>query len=169
MKCHDPSNNDTRCGRRCQQQHLWVRFGLSVSQVHQQQWHIFKEWKTSYYGTSSNRLASILRSRFVPFDGDTLSDGSIFNSRHQDPNSNYCITSPSLICASKPKFTTCSQFRARDGTNYSVRLVLQCKQKPDTYSINGDANSFHTIEWTTNTRCVLLPYGLFIRLQRQKR
>lgn len=166
MKCHDSSNSDAKCGHWCQQQHGWVRFGLSINQAHQKEWSIFKEWKTSYYGTSSNRLASILINRFVPFDGDKLSNGTIFNSGHPDPK--YCITSPSLICASQAKFTTRSQFRASDGTNYNVRLVLQCKQKPDAYSINGDTKSFHSIEWATETRCALVPYGLFVRLQRQK-
>ncbi len=164
-QCHDPSNTDGKCGNWCKQKHGWVVFALRVNQAHQKQWNIFKEWKTSYYGTSSNLLASILSNRFVPFDGDKLNDGSTFNSGH--PNSTHCTTSPSLVCASRPKFTHQSRFRARDGTNYNVQVVIQCKQKPDTYTIEGDGKSFRNTEWATETRAVLISYGLLVRLQKQ--
>jgi hypothetical protein len=116
-----------------------------------------KEWKVSYYGTSPNRLSSIVNSRFLPFDGDKLNDGTTFNSGHPDPTQ--CTTSPSLVYASQSKFTTCSRFKARDGTSYNVQVVLQCKQKPGTYNIQGK-------EWTTVTRSGLVPYGLLVRLQK---
>jgi hypothetical protein len=161
-KCHDPSNTDLKCGQWCKQQHDWVRFGLRVSQAHQKQWRIFKEWEISYYGTSSNRLASILNNRFVPLDGDKLNDGTTFDSGHPDPT--HCTTSPSLFCASRPEFTSRSHFRARNGTNYTVQVVLQCKQKPGTYTVRGGAK-FHKTEWATVTRCILIPYGLLVRLQ----
>ncbi len=157
-KCHDP----TKCEHWCKQQHDWVRFGLSVSQAHQKGWKIFKEWKTSYYGTSSDRLASILKNRFLPHDGDRLADGTKFNSGH--PDTTHCITSPSLVCASRWKFSARSNFRARDGTNYTnVQVVLECRQTPDTYTIQNDS-SFHKTEWTTAARSTVIPCGLLVRL-----
>jgi hypothetical protein len=159
-KCHDP----TTCEHWCKQQHDWVRFGLRVNQAHQRGWKIFKEWKTSYYGTSSNRLASILNSRFLPYDGDRLADGTTFHSGHPDPTQ--CTTSPSLVHASRPEFTSRSQFRARDGRNYNAEVVLQCKQKPDTYIIQGNTGKFHDTEWATVSRSTLIPYGLLVRLKK---
>lgn len=163
--CHNPPNSTDACGTYCRQQHGWVRFGLRISSAHQKQWHIFKEWKTCYYGTSSNRLTSIISNRFFPFDGDELNDGTTFTSGH--PDQTCCTTSPSLAHASQQKFTTRSHFRAHDGTNYDVRLVLQCKQKPDTYRIEHDSASFHDIEWKTNTRASIVPYGLMVLLERR--
>ncbi len=83
-KYHDPFNVNKKCGHWCKQLHDWVRFGLRISQAHQREWKIFKEWKTSYYGTSSHLLESILGNRFLPIDGDKLANGSIFNSGHPD-------------------------------------------------------------------------------------
>jgi hypothetical protein len=162
-KCHDPSNADTNCGHWCQQQHGWVRFGLRISKAHQKQWNLLKEWKVSYYGTSPNLLSSILKNRFLPYDGDKLNDGTTFKSGHPDPS--HCTTSPSLVCASQPKFTTHSRFKARDGTNYNVQVVLQCRQKQGTYNL-GAPKKFENIEWTTVTRSGLIPYGLLVRLQK---
>jgi hypothetical protein len=129
-----------------------------------EQWNIFKQWETSFYGTSSNRLLSILKNRFLPLDGDTLADNTTFSSGHPDPT--HCNTSPSLVCASQPKFTVSSHFKATDGNNYNVQIVLQCKQNPDTIITKRDAKSPKNIEWATKARSSVIPFSLLIRLQK---
>ncbi|UJR29235.1 hypothetical protein I4U23_010449 [Adineta vaga] len=164
-KCHSPSDKKGTCGHWCNELHRWTRFGLSINDAHAKQWKIFRDWKTSYYGTTSDRLFAIIRNRFVPLDNDQLADGKLFISGHADKT--HCNTSPSLMCASQPKFSAPSRFRAPDGNNYNVQVVLQCKQNPDT--IIGDksaASSTRGIVWKTQARCTVVPYALFIRLQK---
>jgi hypothetical protein len=165
-KCHDTSNTKVKCGHWCKQLHSWVCFGLHVSQAHSAAWKIFKEWETSYYGTSPNLLAPILRNRFLPLNGDKLSDGTTFKSGH--PDSTNCITSPSLVCASQPKFCTPSRFRASNGTNYNVQVVLQCRQKPNSYTVQGDGSGFHNTEWASAERGALILCGILVRLQKER-
>ncbi|CAF0743715.1 unnamed protein product [Rotaria sordida] len=165
-KCHDPSRTDAKCGHQCTKFHGWIRLGLRLNEAHKKQWKIFTEWKTSYYGTSSNRLSSILSNRFIPFDGDQLADGTQFNSGHPDPS--HCTTCPSLADASQSKFTVRSNFKAMDGNNYYVRIVLQCKQQPDKIIVKEDATSFQKTEWATKARSSVVPFGLLIQLQLQK-
>ncbi|CAF2521512.1 unnamed protein product [Rotaria sp. Silwood2] len=163
-KCHNPSTMDAKCGQRCKEFHGWIRFGLRLNEAHKKQWNIFKEWKTSYYGTSLDRLSSILSNRFIPLDGDQLANGTRFNSGH--PDTTHCTTSPSIICASQPKFSVLSNFKAIDGNNYYVRVMLQCKQQADTIIVKGGAKSFQNVEWTTTARSSIVPFGLLIRLQK---
>ena len=160
--CHKPSGGTTRCGKGCKQLHDWVRFGLKIHQAHQKQWNISKTWTTSYYGTSANLLLPILTNRFILFDGDRLDDGSTFDSGH--PKSGHCVTFPSLVHASERKFSPRVRYRGTDGKNYDVQVVLQCKQKPDTFSVEGNASSFHSIEWRTGTRSCLTPSGILLKL-----
>lgn len=160
--CHDPSGPNSPCGRWCRGLHGWVRFGLRLSQAHQKEWQVFNNWETSYYGTSSDRLALILHNRFLPLDGDKLANGTEFDSGH--PDRNQYNTSPSIAHASQPEFTSRSRFRAPDGTNYNVELVLQCKQKPDSYTIKRNTGNFHDTEWLSSHRGAVIPFGLLIRL-----
>ena len=144
--------------------HGWIRLGLRVSKVHRNQWRIFRQWKTSYYGTSPNLLLPILRNRFVPFDGDALLEETKFKSGHPDPD--YCTTCPSLAHASQRKFCSSSKYTARDKNNYYIRVVLQCKQHSDRIEVNEDMKSPERIEWKTKARSSVVPFGLLIRLQK---
>ncbi|CAF1919541.1 unnamed protein product [Rotaria magnacalcarata] len=163
-KCHNRSKTDARCGNDCMKLHGWIQLGLRPSQAHTKGLQVFREWKTSYYGTTPNRLSSILDSRFIPLDGDTLKDGTQYKSGHPDPS--HCTTCPSLSHASESKFAVRSTFKAIDGNNYYVRVVLQCKQRPGSFVVKRDMNSFQRIEWITKERSTVLPVGLLIRLQK---
>ncbi|CAF3835789.1 unnamed protein product [Rotaria magnacalcarata] len=159
-KCHNRSKTDARCGNDCMELHGWIQLGLRPSQAHTKGLQVFREWKTSYYGTTPNRLSSILDSRFIPLDGDTLKDGTQYKSGHPDPS--HCTTCPSLSHASESKFAVRSTFKAIDGNNYYVRVVLQCKQRPDGFStlrltstcIDFTCNTGHCIDSTTGPSCI---------------
>ena len=113
--------------------------------------------RTTYFGTSTNNLSSILTNRSIPFDGDQLKDGTTFASGH--PNPKVCTTSPSLAYASQTKFAKQSRFTPSDRLQYNVQVVLLCKQKADTVTVNGE-------EWTTKARAALMFFGLLVRLQK---
>ena len=98
-----------------------------------------------------------MANRSIPLDNDKLADGTVFTSGH--PNPTVCTTSPSLAYASQKKFAKCSTFIASDGNRYKVQVVLQCKQKADTVSVNDD-------EWTTKARAGVMFFGLLVRLQK---
>ncbi|CAF1224027.1 unnamed protein product [Adineta ricciae] len=163
-KCHNTSTPNVKCGPWCNGLHGWTCFGLSVNEAHVKPLHIFRDWKTSYYGTTPDRLFSIIRNRFIPLDGDVLQDGIKFRSGH--PDTSCWNTSPLLICASQPDFSPSSKFHAPDGNNYKVQVVLQCKQKPDTIIGKADTAPKKDTVWKTQARGAIIPTGLLIRLQK---
>ena len=160
--CHKPPGSAIPCNKTCKQLHDWVRFGLLIHEAHERLCKVSQTWKTSYYGTSPHLLSSILTNRFVPFDGDQVTPHSTFNSGH--PKSNDCVTSPSLTHASQARFSKRVRHRGIDGKNYDVQVVLQCKQKPDAFNVEGDASSFDSIEWKTSVRSSLIPFGLLLKV-----
>jgi hypothetical protein len=50
----------------------WTRFGLQIDEIFVESRNLFRTWCTTFYGTSNNKLESILRNRFIPFPGDIL-------------------------------------------------------------------------------------------------
>jgi hypothetical protein len=150
----------------------WLRFGLHVDQAFASAEHIFKQWHTTFYGTSKDKLEWILRNRFIPLPGDALLSGEIFTTHL--PDKHHVYTSPSIHYASlshlSPNHTT-----KINNEWYDVQVVLECKQNPmeiikqcgcrrDVCRIIPNDK----IEWKTNQRSSVVPYGLLIRTRKHR-
>ncbi|CAF3412497.1 unnamed protein product [Rotaria sp. Silwood1] len=148
----------------------WVRVRIQTDRVQSQQKKIFQSWTTSYYGMCEKKLEQILRNRFIPLPGDLLNDGNVFSD-----DSGYeqqWLTSPSINYASDSQYSPIKTFKLPGLRReiYNVQVVLQCKQKPGTFTVQPgrprlcDIIPANVIEWTSNQRSTLIPYGLMIRM-----
>ncbi|CAF2979877.1 unnamed protein product [Rotaria sp. Silwood2] len=149
----------------------WMRFGLKFNRLPCENEDIFKTWPTSFYGTSIDQLEQILCMHFVPFPGDRLLNQEIFSPKFFDQG--ICYTSPSIHYTSNLKVCQKHIFISKSNKIYEVQVILQCKQKPNTFEVNhgqsGLCNiiSANEIKWKTRTRSTILPYGLLIHMIKQ--
>ena len=146
----------------------WVRFQLRTDKLHSRQNGIFQDWATSYYGTSAEKLNTILRNSFIPISGDHLLDGQTFSDHIQDGS--FCYTSPSINYASNALFSPMRTFKSNKGESYHVQVVLQCKQKPRSFERQcsrfeiSDPIPAAKIEWKSDNRSTIVPFGLLVRM-----
>ncbi len=150
----------------------WVRFGLQIDEAFADDKHIFKQWYTTFYGTSRDKLELILRQRFIPFPGDTLLSGEIFTTHL--PDKDHVYTSPSIYYASFRHVCPTHTAKINDRW-YDVQVVLECKQNPKgIIKQRGYRPNVcriipnDEIEWKTNQRSSVVPYGLLIRAQEHR-
>ena len=144
----------------------WVRYGLQVDAAPAAAKDIFKQWYTTFYGTSKDKLESILRNRSIPFPGDKLLSGEIFTTHLCDKEHVY--TSPSIHYASLPHVCPTDTTKINNEW-YDFQVVLECKQNPAGITKqNGHRRtvcsviSENEIEWKTNRRVSIMYYGLLI-------
>jgi hypothetical protein len=151
----------------------WVRFRIETDPAHSKQKKIFQHWATSYYGTCEEKIEQILRNRFIPLPGDPLADGTIF-SDHSGYDRQW-LTSPSINYASDLRFSPIKTFRLPNGRDgiYDVQVVLQCKQRPQTFVVQPGRPDLcnviptNEIEWESNQRSTLVPIGLMVRMNKK--
>ena len=146
----------------------WVRFRIKTDDVQTRVKQIFRQWTTSYYGTWEENLERILRNREMPFPGDHLLDGTTFVDHSRDRV--HCFTSPSIKYTSNWQRSPVTSFTPTNGRCYNVQIILQCKQKPETFTIQPGASGFcdvipaNVIEWKSKQRATIIPNGLMVRI-----
>ncbi|CAF1127922.1 unnamed protein product [Adineta steineri] len=150
----------------------WTRFGLQIDQTFAESKQIFKQWYTTFYGTSKDKLESIINNRFVPMPGDHLLSNEIFTTHLSDKHHVY--TSPSI------KYACLKHVCPIDILNihsewYDVQIVLECKQNPEgIVKQHGYRQNVcniipdNEIEWKTDRRASIIPYGLLIHVQKHR-
>ena len=148
----------------------WVRYGLQVDQAFTRGKHIFAQWYTTFYGTSKDKLESILHNRSIPFPGDQLLSGEIF-ARHL-PDKKHVYTSPSIHYASFRHVCPTDTTKINNEW-YDFQVVLECKQNPEGITKQPGYQSnvcriipANEIEWKTNRRATVTPIGLLIRARK---
>jgi hypothetical protein len=146
----------------------WVRFALKTDQTLSRSQRIFQRWATSYYGTSENKIEEILENGFIPFPGDQLRNGTIFLVGFPGGRNDFC-TSPSIEYISELHSGSRTRFLSHDGNTYEVQLILQCKQRPETFDIEPDESDWcdripnDTIVWKSNEQSTIVPCGVMVR------
>ncbi|CAF3445288.1 unnamed protein product, partial [Rotaria sp. Silwood2] len=150
----------------------WTRFGLQIDQTFAESKQIFKKWCTSFYGTSKYKLESIINNRFIPFPGDRLLSGEIFATHLSDKQHVY--TSPSINYASLTHVCPIDTTKINNEW-YDVQIVLECKQNPQKIVKQQGYRrnvcriiSDNEIEWKTDQRSSIIPYGLLIRARKHQ-
>jgi hypothetical protein len=149
----------------------WVRFGLYVDEVKASIEKIWNTWIISYHGTSVDAAKSIVSHRQFLLNGDTCEDGRQLGKKCED-----LYTSPTIKYSARNAYAKPKIFQSRNGTRYIAKIVLQCRQKPGTYSTQGATGGARNerklcnvipndrIELFTQIRASVIPYGLMVRL-----
>ncbi|CAF3322803.1 unnamed protein product, partial [Rotaria sp. Silwood2] len=76
----------------------WSLFAIHVDKGFATNNKIFRNWYTTFYGTSHDKLDDIIHNRFIPFPGDDLLSGKKFVVNL--PDQRHIYTSPSINYAS---------------------------------------------------------------------
>ena len=153
----------------------WVRFGLYVDNVKAKVEDIWNSWIISYHGTNVDAAKSIIRNRQFLLPGDKCEKGTVIGIRSGHiPNKNQVYTSPTIKYSS----FYCDEYdyQTTEGKRYKAKIVLQCRQQPGTYTIQGETVRSGSrricniipndkIEIFTTVRAAVVPYGLLIKLK----
>jgi hypothetical protein len=149
----------------------WVRFGIHIDDVKAQVENIWKTWHNTYHGTDEQAALSIISHGQFLLRGDTCQSGRQLNSRCP-----YLFTSPTIKYSARDAYAKPTDFVASNGERFIAKIVLQCKQKPETYQIQGATGRAQRevklcnvipndqIEYYTDIRASVIPYGVMIRL-----
>jgi hypothetical protein len=154
----------------------WAGFGLGVDPF--RDGNLWDTWIAVYHGTTAIAAQSILTHREFLLPGDHLIDGSQLPIRPGHiPGKIHIYTSPSIRYASLDVYSSKTAFKSpKTGKRYNAQIVLQCKQKPDTFLTQRETVGWGTkricnivpnesIEHYTNRRSSVVPYRLLIRLE----
>ncbi|CAF1509456.1 unnamed protein product [Rotaria sordida] len=150
----------------------WTRFGLQVDEKFVESRNMFRNWCTTFYGTSKNKLESVLHNRFIPFPGDRFLSGEIFSTHL--PDKHHVYTSPSIHYASLKHVCPTGTTKLNNEW-YDVQIILECKQNPEGIIKQQGCRrnvcpiiSDNEIEWKTDQRSSIIPYGLLIRAKKHE-
>ena len=148
----------------------WYRFGIKIRDEYINNKIEMSNWHIGYHGTSVKVVKSIIEHKRIMFPGDTLNDGTKLPSVHgqcfgKEFKSTVIYVSPSIKYAMQYSYG--SKFKGKN-----VKTVFQCRIKPGTYKkrketlelkSNIDENfSNQEIEWVTDNRTAVVPFGLLI-------
>ncbi|CAF1157077.1 unnamed protein product [Adineta steineri] len=155
----------------------WVRIGLYVDAAIVGVNDIWNKWIVTFHGTSLLAAKSILHNRQFCLPGDKLIDGTLLGIRPGHiPNKKHIYTSPTIAYSSLPVYSAKYDFNSsKNYCAYKVQLVLQCRQKPNTYSVQGETIDARTtrlcpfipnseVEYFTEIRGSLVAYGLLVKV-----
>ncbi|CAF4247102.1 unnamed protein product, partial [Adineta steineri] len=155
----------------------WVRIGLYVDAAIVGVNDIWNKWIVTFHGTSLLAAKSILHNRQFCLPGDKLIDGTLLGIRPGHiPDKKHIYTSPTIAYSSLPVYSAKYDFNSsKNYCTYKVQLVLQCRQKPNTYSVQGETIDARTtrlcpfipnseVEYFTEIRGSLVAYGLLVKV-----
>jgi hypothetical protein len=158
----------------------WMRLGLHVDKALAEQHDIWNDWIVTFHGTTEIAAQSILSHRQFCLPGDRLIDGTVLGIRPGHiPDKKYIYTSPTIAYSSLPVYSPTNSFRSSKFKRvYDVQIVFQCRQKPKTFTIQGetigaDSNRIcryvpnNKVEYYTDIRPSIVAYGLLVRLEEQ--
>jgi len=149
----------------------WYRFGIKIRDEYINNKIEMSNWHVGYHGTNANVAKSIVEHKRIMFPGDTLNDGTILQVKHNqcygnEFKSSVIYISPSIIYAKEYSYGT--TFKGKN-----VKIAFQCRIKPGTYKkrpetlgygdrIIDENFSNKEIEWVTDDRKAVVPFGLLI-------
>ncbi|CAF1058841.1 unnamed protein product [Adineta ricciae] len=150
----------------------WTRFGLRVDSTVIANRNLFKRWYTAFYGTSSDKVELVMRNLYVPMPGDKLLSGETFSTHL--PDKTHVYTSPSIHYASLRHICPTDVVKMNNEW-YDVQIVLECKQNPEGIIKQAGYKKNvcqiipdDQIEWKTDRRASIVPYGLLIRSRKHR-
>lgn len=155
----------------------WCRFGLYVDEVRAGADKIWKDWIITYHGTSATAAQSIVAHRQFLIPGDKSFDGKLLGIRPGHiPEKFEIYTSPTIAYASHAAYSPRVTFQSTTTNQwYYARVVLQCRQQPDSYQVQRETVGEGTnricpfipneqVEFFTTVRAAVIPYAILIHL-----
>lgn len=132
----------------------------------------------TFHGTSRAAAISIITNRQFCLPGDKLLDGTVLRiPKEHIPDQLFIFTSPTIAYSSSPVYSPSYSFcSSYDDKTYEAQIVLQCRQKPNSFRVQGETIglgerqvcpfiSNETMEYFTDIRSSLVAYGLLIRVR----
>ena len=151
----------------------WYRFGIKIREEYLDKKINIYDWNVGYHGTAVENVYSIIDEHRIMFPGDRLKNGKILGIKHNDCFANdfngpVIYVSPSIKYASHSLYAPPYDF---DGKK--VRVVFQCRIKPGSFKKYKETLCYGNkiidenfknseIEWITDDRTAVVPYGLLI-------
>ncbi|CAF1108984.1 unnamed protein product [Adineta steineri] len=175
-RCYQQSDDDTRTvgGQTYVIPRGWTRFGIQVDESFAQHHNVWTEWVNSYHGTSIENAKSIVEHRQLPLSDDIKLDKNESKTQSDHASEEYSfLTTPTINYASLNCDSYAYTFQSPTTKKYyKIKVVLQCKQKPDSFVVQGETvRAQHRIcpyipndqiEWKSRQRSAIMPYGLML-------
>lgn len=159
----------------------YTRIGVRIDEVYAEHLNIWKTWANCYHGTSIKSAKSIIEHRSLLLPGEQKMDGKDIAIRPGHiPGENFFFTTPAINYASLSTYATSYDFKSPiDKKDYYITVVLQCKQKPDSFTVQRETVGAarkricpfiknEEIEWKSKQRSSIIPYGILLRVERVK-
>ena len=153
----------------------WYRFGIKIRKEYLNRQVYIYDWNVAYHGTKIRNAKSIIQHQRIMFPGDTLLDGTKLpmahnNCFHENFKGPVIYVSPSIKYASEELYAETFRHNERN-----VKVAFQCRIKPGTFKKFPETLGYtgrektidenypnKEIEWVTDDRYAVVPYGLLI-------
>ena len=158
----------------------WTRLGVHVDEPFAAHHHVWNTWANCYHGTSIENAKSIIEHRQLLLPRDLTLNGKKLQVREGHIPGEYSFfTTPTIRYAALNCYAHTYSFKSPTTyKRYKVKVALQCKQKPDSFTVHPetvDARkrrqkicphvSNDKIEWKTQNRSSIMPYGLMLQIK----
>lgn len=159
----------------------WTRFAVSVD-VHFFNHHeVWKNWLNCYHGTTIENAISCVEHLQLLLPTDVTMHGKELEIREGHiPREHYIFTTPSISYAALDGYAHTYKFMSPlNLQHYSIKVALQCKQKPDSIIVQPETVharqqgiqicrfiSNDALEWKTKHRSSIMIYGLLLEIKR---
>lgn len=156
----------------------FTRIGVHIDEAFADHHDIWDTWCNCYHGTSIQSAISVIENRGLLLPGDESMHGQTIKIRTgHAPGQNFFFTTPTIQYASLPQYASSYEFKsAIDGKSYSIKVVLQLKQKPGSFIIQKETVCRGTvricpyikneeIEWKTKKRSTIVTYGVLLLIK----
>ncbi|CAF1016353.1 unnamed protein product [Adineta ricciae] len=158
----------------------WSRFAVSVDEDFFNHHNVWKTWLNCYHGTSIDNARSCVEHRQLLLPNDITMYGKKLEIREDHiPGEQYVFTTPSIKYAALGCYGHTYDFRSpHDSKLYTIKVVLQCKQKPDSIIVQPETVGARereikicphfpneVLEWKTKHRSSVMIYGLLLQVK----
>ncbi|UJR11765.1 hypothetical protein I4U23_015946 [Adineta vaga] len=159
----------------------WTRFAVSVDESFFNHHKVWDTWLNCYHGTTIENAISCVEHRTLLLPNDTTMHGKKLEIRKGHiPGEHFAFTTPSINYAALDYYAHKYDFRSPYNLQlYSIKVALQCKQKPDSIIVQGETVkadqqgiricSFipnNALEWKTKHRSSVMIYGVLLEIKR---
>lgn len=158
----------------------WTRFGIHVDEPFANYHKVWTTWANCYHGTSIESAKSVVEHRQLLLPRDVTMTGRHIAIREGHiPGEDYYFTTPTVKYAALSCYAHSYNFKSPSTKkSYKIKVALQCKQKPGSFVIQPETVgarkrqqticlhiSNNEIEWKTQQRSAIMPYGLLLHVQ----
>ncbi|CAF1035856.1 unnamed protein product [Adineta ricciae] len=182
-QCYPSSHPDalTVAGYKYVIPHGWTRFAVSVDSDICELHNVWSTWLVCYHGTSIESARSCVEHRQLLLPNDiTMYGKKLEIPKGHIPKEHYIFTTPSITYAAHQAYARAYHFRSpHDSRLYTIKVVLQCRQKPDSIIVQPETVGAQVrmqricthipneeLEWKTQHRSSVVIYGLLLQIKK---